>query len=76
MNNTHKGHIGENTHKAGMYPEKSDSNIVPEKSANKGTDVPAERMEGRTLVKRNTPMEAAFRTQSRINALFGLERVR
>ncbi len=57
-------------------PEESDGNIVPEKSTNKGTAVPAESMEGRTPTKRNSDHEAASRMQSRKVASSGLDRVR
>lgn len=54
----------------------SDSVVVPEKSPNKGTPVPAEEMEGRTLAKRNAGEEATTRIQSRDMVSFGLEGVR
>ena len=54
----------------------SDSVEVPKKSPNKGTPVPAEGMEGRTLAKRNAGKEAAIRIQSREMVSFGLEGVR
>ena len=57
-------------------PEESDGNIVPEKSANKGVATPAESMEGRTPTERNSGQEAAHRTQSRVSASNGLDRVR
>lgn len=56
--------------------EESDGNIVPEKSANKGTAIPAESMEGRTPNKRNLGQKAANRIQSRDFASNGLDRVR
>ena len=49
-----------------VSPEESDGNIVPGKSANNGTAVSAEPMEGRTPTKRNLEQEAANRIQSRI----------
>ena len=57
-------------------PEESDGNIVPEKSANKGVAPLAESMEGRTPTERNSGQEAAHRTQSRVSASNGLDRVR
>ncbi len=57
-------------------PEESDGVIVPEKSANKGTAVPAESMEGRTPTERNSGQEAADRAQNREPASMGLTRVR
>lgn len=54
----------------------SDSVVVPKKSPNKGTPVPAEEMEGRTLAKRNAGEEATSRIQSRAKVSFGLEGVR
>ena len=57
-------------------PEESDGNIVPEKSANKGTAVPAESMEGRTPTERNSGQKAAIRIQGREVASIGLDRVR
>ena len=58
------------------FPEESDGNIVPEKSANKGVATPAESMEGRTPTERNSGQEAAHRAQSRVSASNGLDRVR
>ena len=57
-------------------PEESDGVIVPVKSANKGTVVPAESMEGRTPTKRNPVQEAVNRRQSGDHASIGLDRVR
>ena len=56
--------------------EESDGNIVPEKSANKGTAFLAESMEGRTPAERNTDRNAANRVQNRVFASPGLARVR
>ncbi len=56
--------------------EESDGNIVPEKSANNGTAIPAESMEGRTPTERNLDQKAANRVQNRIFASPGLARVR
>ena len=56
--------------------EESDGNIVPRKSANNGTSVPEESMEGREPTKRNSGQEAANRIQSREFASNGLARVR
>jgi len=57
---------------------KSDSPIVPEKSANKGTEgrVSAERMEGRGLAKENAREQNRFRTQSRARLQSELGRIR
>src|SRR5690625_1023779 len=57
-------------------PEESDGNIVPEKSANKGTAFPAESMEGRTPAERKTDRNAENRVQNRVFASPGLARVR
>jgi len=66
-----------NSHNPGACsPEESYGNIVPEKSANKGTTIPAEPMEERTPTKRNSGKEAARRTQNRGSASIGLARVR
>ncbi len=59
-----------------LFPEESDGNIVPGKSANNGTVVSAESMEGRAPAKRNSEQEAANRIQSRNVASIGLDRVR
>ena len=45
--------------------EKSDSPVVPAKSANKGGTPAAESMEGRGGTKRNTTLHAKARTQRR-----------
>ncbi len=57
-------------------PEESDSGIVPEKPANKGSADSAELVEGRTLTERNSKDEAANRIQSWGCASNGLLRVR
>lgn len=57
-------------------PEESDGVIVPEKSANKGTTVPAESMEERMPTKRKPANEAALRTLSRAGALNGFRWLR
>ena len=54
----------------------SDSPIIPAKSANKGTQAPAESMEGRGGAKGNTNQQNTPRTQSRTGVLHALERVR
>jgi RNA-directed DNA polymerase len=54
---------------------KSDDLIVPGKQANKGKR-PAEPVEGRGSAKGNTPLGAVCRTQSRIQALSCVRRVR
>lgn len=56
--------------------EESDGNMVPKKSANKGTAVPAESMEGQTPTERNSDQKTANRVQNRIFASPGLARVR
>ena len=56
--------------------EESDGNKVPGKSPNKGYEVPAEAMEGKTPTKRNLKQEAASRIQGREFASNGLDRVR
>ena len=60
----------------GRATKQSDGNVLPEKSANKGTAVPAESMEGRAPTERNPEQEAASRMQSRKVASNGLDRVR
>ena len=54
---------------------KSDGRIVPEKPLNKGT-TPAEAVEGRRPTEGNRGQPAALRTQSRVSASSGLDRVR
>jgi len=54
----------------------SDSAVVPEKSPNNGSPVPAEVMEGRALAKRNADEEAATQAQNWTVASFGLDGVR
>jgi hypothetical protein len=63
---------------SGMYARgKSDDRVVPEKPPNKGVrEVPAEAVEGRRSAKGNTIQAAATRTQSRLDALIALDRVR
>ncbi len=56
--------------------EKSDKVIVPEMLPNKGSLLPAEVVEERTLPKRNTSQTTAVRTQSRGTASNGLAGVR
>ena len=56
---------------------KSDDRVVPEKPPNKGVhEAPAEVVEGRRSAKGNTIQAAATRTQSRLDALIALDRVR
>jgi group II intron reverse transcriptase/maturase len=56
---------------------KSDDRVVPEKPPNNdGDDPPAEVVEGRRSTEGNTLPEAASRTQSRLDALIALQRVR
>lgn len=55
---------------------KSDRPIVPKKSANKGVDASAERMEGRGLAKGNTREQIRLRTQSRARLQSELARIR
>ena len=57
-------------------PRKSDNNIVPEKPANKGSKISAERVEGRALTEGNITNTAAVRTQGRGAASTGLCGVR
>ncbi len=54
----------------------SDDAIVPKKSANKGKQCPAERMEGRASAKGNPPHETTDRMQDRKSVIVGLGRVR
>ncbi len=64
---------------SGMYGSgKSDRLIVPKKPSNNAEAAasPAEMVEGRGLTKGNTPQTTAPRTQGRIGASSGLERVR
>ena len=56
--------------------EKSDSVIVAEKSANKGTPVPAEPMERRTEPKGNSEGQSTHRTQSRESVTQAADRIR
>lgn len=56
--------------------EKSDSVIVPLKRTNKGSNTPAESVEGRTLAKGNTRRTTTPRTQSRDSVSSGLAGVR
>src|SRR5690625_2661691 len=58
------------------YAKESDGNIIPEKSANKGTAFLAESIEGRTPTESNTDRNAANRVQNRVFASPGLARVR
>ena len=56
---------------------KSDDRVVPEKPPNKdGHDPSAEAVEGRRSTEGNTMQAAATRTQSRLDALIALDRVR
>jgi RNA-directed DNA polymerase len=56
---------------------KSDGRVVPKKSPNKaGPNPTAEAMEGRRPTEGNTMQTAASRTQSRLDALDALDRVR
>src|SRR5262249_56457268 len=58
-------------------PGKSDGRVVPKKSPNKdGSNPTAEAMEGRRPTEGNTMQTAASRTQSRLDALDALDRVR
>ena len=60
-----------------VYPiEESDGNIVPWNSANNGNAYPAEPMEGREPIKRNSEQNATNRMQSRDFVSNGLVRVR
>ncbi len=65
-------------HTSGMHAHgKSDSRVVPKKSPNKaGPNPTAEAMEGRRPTEGNTIQPAASRTQSRLDALDALDRVR
>ena len=56
---------------------KSDDRVVPEKPPNKGVpEAPAEVVEGRRSAKGSTLTRAAFRTQSRTDAMFTRQRAR
>ena len=57
-------------------PEPSDTNIVPQKPANKAPGGAAERGEGRTVTKGNTLQRCTHRTQSRARVSQVLGRVR
>lgn len=57
-------------------PEESDGNIVPKKSANKGAQPPAERMEERTPTERNPQQKATDQAQDWDSVSSRLERVR
>ena len=63
---------------SGMYARgKSDDRVVPEKPPNKGVhEAPAEVVEGRRSAKGSMLTRAAFRTQSRTDAMFTRERAR
>ena len=56
--------------------KQSDAVIVPAKSANKGTTVPAEPMEGRTATKGNPRGQSTHRTQGRDRMSQAAERIR
>src|SRR5580692_6680735 len=56
--------------------EKSDRDVVPEKSPNNDARAPAEAMEGRSLTKGNSRERNAPRTQSRTSTPSALDRVR
>ena len=56
---------------------KSDDRVIPEKLPNKGAhEAPEEVVEGRRSAKGNTMQATATRTQSRLDALIALDRVR
>src|SRR5919199_1892841 len=57
-------------------PELSDTNIVPQKPANNAPGRAAERGEGRTVTKGNTPQRCTHRTQGRARVSQALTRVR
>src|SRR5262249_14298688 len=58
-------------------PGKSDDRVVPGTPPNKGVpEAPAEVVEGRRSAEGNTMQAAATRTQSRLDALIALDRVR
>lgn len=57
-------------------PWKSDRPVVPAKSPNNATQMAAEGVEGRGLVKGNSDQQNASRTQSRSDAPSALDRVR
>jgi Reverse transcriptase (RNA-dependent DNA polymerase) len=63
---------------SGMHaPGKSDDRVVPGKPPNKGVpEASAEVVEGRRSAEGNTMQAAATRTQSRLDALIALNRVR
>ena len=63
---------------SGAYaPGKSDGRVVPRKPPNKGAPAaPAEVVEGRRSTEGNAMQAAATRTQSRLDALNALDRVR
>ena len=56
--------------------EKSDSVVVAMKSANKGTEVPAESMERRTGPKGNPGSQSTRRAQNRVSVSQAAERIR
>ena len=62
----------------GMHARgKSDDRVVPGKPPNNGVhETPAEVVEGRRSAKGNTMQATATRTQSRLDALIALDRVR
>ena len=63
---------------SGMHARgKSDDRVVPKKLPNNGVhEAPAEVVEGRRSAKGNTMQATATRTQSRLDALIALDRVR
>ncbi len=63
---------------SGMHAHgKSDDRVIPEKPLNKGVhEAPEEVVEGRRSAKGNTMRATATRTQSRLNAMLALDRVR
>ena len=63
---------------SGMHARgESDGRVVPKKPPNRaGSDPTAEAVEGRRPTKGNTMQAAASRTQSRLDALIALDRVR
>ncbi len=56
--------------------KQSDPAIVPVKSANKGTEVPAEPMEGRAGTKGNPRGQSTHRTQGRDRVSQAAKRIR
>ena len=56
--------------------EKSDSGVLPMKAANKGTEVPAELLEGRTGTKGNPESQPTGRTQCRESVPQAEDRIR